>query len=140
MNKERLLMVAEAIKGEPDMYNQCDWGAPWCGTPGCIAGWAFKLFGDTDEYSRAAAKYFDEDATGHSLGLKRIQYDKLFDAAWPITWLINHEGEIDAPIPSDYDTYTNFFFRGDDPLPRFIPTANDAVKVLLKIIKGDVRL
>ena len=120
MNKERLLAVAEAIEKEPSLYDQREWGAPWCGTPGCIAGWAVALFSDdNDRAARIAHVFSIKEAALHSLGMRADQKYPLFNSRWPASWLPDH----------DNGSYSSEFFT---------PTARDAQRVLHKIVAGDI--
>ena len=39
------LELADFIEKQPDeKFDMSDWGKPWCGTPGCIAGYAAALW------------------------------------------------------------------------------------------------
>ena len=125
MNKERLLELADAIREEPDLYNQGHWGAPWCGTPGCILGWAVTLFSDTgglESPTYPGEMVFDRQKAGPLLGLPT--HSPLFCDFWPIHWLPDHDNRL------DYDLTETIF----------APTARDAQRVLHKIVKGDITL
>ena len=129
MNKERLLAVAEAIGKEPKLYNQRDWGAPWCGTPGCIAGHTVALFSDSKELPKVepletiCSPVFNTTKARDMLGLTSMQKYPLFSSAWPVSWLPDCDNGINFP-GSEF----------------FTPTARDAQRVLYKIIIGDIEL
>ena len=121
MNKERLLAVAEAIKNDPDMYDQMRWGAPWCGSAGCIAGWVVALFGDSEEED--CADTWDAESL---LGITKEQGVVLFDGMWPSEWLP--------------DAISRGIMNNADGTHSFEPNAEDAQRVLHKIVKGDITL
>ena len=123
MNTERLLMVAEAIELSPELYDQGHWGAPWCGTPGCILGWAATLFSDTEGLESPnylGEMMFDHEKSAALLDLRKGS--SLFNVFWPTRWLPDHDNRFSL-------TETVF-----------LPTARDAQRVLHKIVKGDIEL
>ena len=128
MNKERLLAVAEAIENDPGMYDQEAWGSPWCGSAGCVAGYAIALFHDDDTVTKhLASRNYDQSGFAGSaqeiLALSEREMFGLFASNWPIDWL------------PDYDGKDNRTFIGD-----FNPTAQDAGRVLRKLASGELKI
>ena len=133
MNKDRLRAVADKICDEQDLFDQEQYGSLeltdgyMCGTPGCVAGWAYAVFADVGTDSRG--HLYDSgrlpnihEAGRAALDLTVDEADVLFDFVWPISWAASDD---DILVSSSGGNL-------------FTPTALGAASILRRIADGEI--
>lgn len=78
------LELADFIEQQPEnMFDMSDWGQPWCGTPGCIAGWAAALWPECRSISSDLPEPF---LVSKRLGLGLVAAGDLFEPDVASDW------------------------------------------------------
>ena len=131
MHTDRLMQIVRAIQDKPEMYDQRFYGEPGCGTPGCVAGWAYHFAMLSRQKTDTGSII---DVAEDWLELKHYEADRLFMSYWPPVWF--EAARLEFPW-WDWEKRTGSEVADGAGVDAVPPSPGEAIKILSLIAHLD---